>query len=350
MRVEHVFATIGPDKCEDYVGFFNVVPRNYSPERFPIIADFSLVSMFENNISSLCDPTFVPSAGDEVHVVPDCTLTIQDIRNNYKIKREFDSGVCNVFSPIKKNKGFTYLYKHFLVCKDAKYLVCFMPNKHEEKNLDDDTILRRMKELIPNELKNLYWDNRTWNSTHITFLSINEHYRNLILKQYSKPCIVYSQLPMNRNELTADLLFLTISSGRRFTFYDKDAVQKHTINLSAVAQTNWKDYPGTMGIVFGGLLKYYGVHDSMKSHPDRYAKQVRELLEYDHKNPAEFNGYKDFQMARDLFENMLQIGEGKFVTLQQLNKKLNENGIAESSFLRVYNTMVKINLKERCEE
>lgn len=347
MRVEHVFATIGPDKCEDYVGFFNVAPRNYSPERYPIIADSILVSTLESNISSLCDKTFIPTLGDEVHVVPDCTLAVQDIRNNYKIKREFDGGVCNVFSPIRRNKGYAYLCKHFLVCQDAKYLVCYAVSRHEEKNLDDDMILRRMENLIPDELKELNWDRRTWNSIHITFLSVNEHYRNLLLKQASKPCIVYSQLPMNRNELTADLLFLAVSSGRKYTFYDKNAVQKHTINLSAIAQTNWKEYPGTMGIVFGSILKYFGVHEDMRTHPEKYAKQVRELLEYDHRNPSEFNGDKDFQMSKILLENMLQIGRGKFVTLQQLRNKLNEKGISESSFLRVYDTMIKITVKEK---
>lgn len=350
-RIDHVFLAL-PSFSVDLKDYTMYTEKSHRPgwydsSQYPVVYNQYYGDKLTKDLASICDQQFKPNPGDEVYVVPVCFLPIQDIRNNYKVKRELDSGVCNVFSPAEQVRERTRIYNCIGYNVEHRVVVAIYVGGSVSWADAKET----MRGILPDSLKDIELQFVLSYKFSLFFRKMNEAYRYLLNGELKKPCIHYANLPMKRNELTADLLYMVYKSG--FDWQSNSVVmEKLVIQLSALAQTNWRDYPGTMRILFDDLLRYRGAWTALHNNPNNYPKAVRELATFDFgRLQAKFKDEKDFQLSKQLLDTILNVGEkGVFVTLSQLLNKITNNGISTVTFNKVYNTMVKINLKERCEE
>lgn len=296
----------------------------------------------------LCDDSFKPTLGDEIHVVPDCALATQDIRNSYKIKRGYDQGICNVFSPIagkyfRKNRFDTIKiipFKKLAIVCDYDY----NKERYDEQDIIENVLIEAQSKLVIDEIINetdLYCADNilTFNAKlNLCFCNASESYLHLLLGDSKKPCVYYENLPMRRLECTPDVVMMTYKIGKNY--YLSDNIKKFRMQLMLLSQYNWKDYPGTFGILFYDMIYYY-MFRTMRCHSSGEPKPVKEILEYPYET-GEFKDEKDKALFSEFVEQLLQVGDKKFVTYRQMIDKLNLVGLNMDNFLKVYDVNIKI--------
>lgn len=334
-KIEHVFFEIGGDFYKDMTVYANVVCNKYSPEKYTLVVGGEYDKVLSNEIIAYCDKSYTPTHGSEIHVVPDCVLATQDLRNNFSLKRNFDDGTCNVFSEIKRSRVVSY--RHFVIVPSKNVAAFLCMSASDPICNNRPAIYKELNELLPPDCVGLdckYYSNLT---KSLTFCACNDSYRMLLLGIAAKPCVHYSQLPMKRIQLTADLLYMIYKEGSKAGKMDSS---NYKVQLSALSQTNWKDYPGTIWLLFEYIIKYCSMHYYVNSDAKKQPKQIREILEY-----RKVRGYKnaeDKALAAELVEMILNVQEGRFTTLKQLKSKLSSLYLTEELVIEFYDTMVKI--------
>ena len=340
MKIEHVFLHLYGTHYKDYTLYTNRAASRYSEEKYPIVVDSEYKRMLSSDFSEMFrDEHFVPNIGDEIHLVPDSCYAVQDVRNNYKLKREFDSGVCNVFSPIPtRGKRASIVYHHFYIDETNKIIVCYWDPHGKDQKRDYATTLAELKTICPESIDGRFYFNIT---LCLSYLAISPAYYRFLTGQYTKPCIYYDCLPMQRNELTCEQLCLLYESSNDDS---PEGKKNYLIQLSALAQSNWKEYPSTMYELFNNILRWKAVHRDIRNKVRSQPKQVREMLQY--KITTEhFCNPKDYNMMATFLENYLHVGDCRYATMRQVSDKLQKYDLSQALFEKFYGTMVRIKPK-----
>ena len=319
--------------------------------RLPHSSDYVIAADYDyyvdilqgNGIKRFCD-YFKPKLGDEIHLVPDSAYAVQDVRNNYKLKRKFDEGVCNVFSPIPTTG------KRVKICYDSLYynkeknIVCLICKESKTDTRSD--VARQMSALCGFDINsNDIWYGYT---KSIVYYRVNESYINLLTNNHIKPCIYYDDLDMNRNKLTLDQLCVLYESSRAQS--STENIKNYCVQLSSLAQSDWKEYPGTMHYILKEIIRWNRTHYDISRYLSAYPKQIREIYNYKFDNRDQFfSTEKDRSMISGFLEYILNIGECRFATVDQLLDKLSATRISTELFNKFYNTMTKITPKRNEE-
>lgn len=289
----------------------------------------------ERKIDLLLDENFKPQSGDPVHIVPDCKYSIADIRNNYQIKRDFDSGVCNVFSPLEYQRMGAWIdWTISIPTRQELVFVCDCKNANEA--------FCRTKEVFPD----LQFNDCVFHNTlkQIIFTKKLKPYIPLLLHNAKKPCISYKNLEFNTNELTTDVLMLVKKTGE--VRYDApDAEKNFTIQLAVLNQHNWREYPRTVKNLFNTITDYKCIKEDVFSHPSKYPKYIKEMYDLSRKSNPPYSE-KDFNLTREFYMTILEINqETMFVNTKTLQEKLNFAGISLGDFNQIFNLVTRITPK-----
>lgn len=337
-KLEHVYFMFGSEHLEDYTAYTNYAGGYKDSQKYPIIANLAFKDELVKHVDQWCDASYTPKLGDEIHIVQESILPVQDLRNNFKIKRHFDGASCNVFFNVPENKGKAIKYHHWMIDRTKKIAVFLW---EPERNKSYQEIWDELNALLPANINTEDFEHHHFQKITMYFMNISDSYYRLLSEKYATPCVFYEQLPLKRNELSADLLYMIYRQGSDFTTDYK----QYILQLTALTQTNWKEYPYTMYHLFEEMLKYRGIHFNLGRWSDAaYPKQIRELMTYKLSLPKVVSE-KDKKLMRDLSELIFNIGETKFVSLKSLISKLNSTGMNLLTFTEMYDTMVKIDLK-----
>ena len=289
----------------------------------------------ERKIDLLLDENFKPQSGDPVHIVPDCKYSIADIRNNYQIKRDFDSGVCNVFSPLEYQRMGAWIdWTISIPTRQELVFVCDCKNANEA--------FCRTKEVFPD----LQFNDCVFHNTlkQIIFTKKLKPYIPLLLHNAKKPCISYKNLEFNTNELTTDVLMLVKKTGE--VRYDApDAEKNFIVQLAVLNQHNWREYPRTVKNLFNTITDYKCIKEDVFSHPSKYPKYIKEMYDLSRKSNPPYSE-KDFNLTREFYMTILEINqETMFVNTKTLQEKLNFAGISLGDFNQIFNLVTRITPK-----
>lgn len=290
----------------------------------------------EKKIDLLLDENFKPQSGDPVHIVPDCKYSIADIRNNYKVKRDFDSGVCNVFSPFKNPE--TGAWIDWTVSIPSRQQLVFIGG--DCKSARD--AFYRAKEVFPD----LQFNDCVFHDTlkRVFFTKKLKPYVPLLLHNAKKPCISYKNLEFNTNELTTDVLMLVKKTGE-IRYDSPDAEKNFTVQLAVLNQHNWREYPRTVKNLFNTITDYKCIKEDVFSHPSKYPKYIKEMYDLSRKPNPPYSE-KDFNLTREFYMTILEINqETMFVDTKTLQEKLNSAGISLGDFNQIFNLVTRITPK-----
>lgn len=333
-----VYVNINGNQYYGWKGTIIYVSEYYIRKVTPdaIVTNRVVTDLFEEKkIDLLLDENFKPQSGDPVHIVPDCKYSIADIRNNYQIKRDFDSGVCNVFSPLEYQRMGAWVdWTVSIPTRQELVFVCDCKNANEA--------FLRAKEVFPD----LQFDDCGFHNTlkQIIFTKKLKPYIPLLLHNAKKPCISYKNLEFNTNELTTDVLMLVKKTGE--VRYDApDAEKNFTVQLAVLNQHNWREYPRTVKNLFNTITDYKCIKEDVFSHPSKYPKYIKEMYDLSRKSNPPYSE-KDFNLTREFYMTILDINqETMFVSTKTLQEKLNFAGISLGDFNQIFNLVTRITPK-----
>ena len=336
-QLSHIYLELGGNHYYDYSGIIETegyYMRNINNPECPVFG-YGLIDKFnEKNIDNYLDDIFPLSPGDKIHIVPDCKYNIADVRNNYKIARDFDTGVCNVYSPLNQ------YYRHRITIDDVIVIpslkkICFIDNCSSE------AAKTRVMELFP-EVD--ITDMRCFR--HVTIVNSEKfiQYIPLLLGTAQKPCISYKKLQFNSNELNIDTLMIAYKVCNNW-WKDADAVDKAALQFAILNQHNWREYPRTL-FFFRKLLSRDSAGIRVLDKASSGPKYIREIEEVSWNN-EKFASEKDFNMAKDLVSKVLEINNDKmFVSDRDYLAKANVGSMNMHYFDELFNTIVRITPKQ----
>jgi len=311
--------------------------RDFDPN--DVIINSHVADRFtEGNIDTYLDDSFNINSGDAIHVVPDCKYSIKDIRNNYKIKRDFDTGVCNVFTPMSF-PNCAHVWCNAAVVIEKYRTILFIDEcksksdaLSEAGNIFNGTPYSDMNVFI-------------YNNSYISLYACNKikRYLPLLLNTAKKPCVSYKKIEFNTNELTADVLTIVKKVGEK-NRYDMNAEKDFLIQLAVLNQHNWRDYPYTIKCVFKSIPDYASIKGDVFGHTSKYPKYVKEMREFMNKHHEKINE-KDFNMLRGFYSEALSINGTMFVNAKDLFDKLIQNNMNIQDLQLVFNLTTRITPK-----
>ena len=303
------------------------------------------------------DQNFVPKEGDDICVAPGCPLAVDDLRKNYKLRRGFDRGVCNVFSPLGDSYASCWGEKFCIV--ESQKTVFVFGDKRSNNDIIKYVVLwfENQANVIINAKECLVFEmNYSKEDYSVHEYKAMEHFEMLLNGELIDPCIPISKLNINaNNEMTLDALYLAWKIGSKQFSYGSDVTeadeQAAIIELNALNNYNWREYPGSVSLVINHLLMSHDrwtynrkdyLFSVMKSHASKYSKVVKNLLRFPY---SPYKSDKDMAMARSLIRRITDMGDRKFVSYGDLTEKLKEVNLSGVEFCRVFKTIIKIDDK-----
>lgn len=346
MEIKHAYFNIDDVNFYDYTLYSDQVNEPTVSEDSFIVDKLFLGRL--KNISYLTDATIKPPRQSEIYITPKLPYPIEDIRNNYKIKRVPDSGAYNVIGPIQVSYE-----NHVCGCAVAVFpslKAIFVKSKYGD--IDKKSVYRKALMYLPNAdyAEMIYKEFHSW-KIHVV-INNQDVYKKLLDGTLVKPCVPYTNLDIaGRNQLTNDVLTLVRKTGE-VPWTEKDAERNFIMQLNVLNQHNWREYPGTIAMLFLELM--YGnrssIYMEVRNHISRYSKVVKELLFH---RDVKFASEKDQEFARQYINELLNIGECRYTTVKTLKDKLREINLSISTFDQLYNNIVRLTPKkyeEKSEE
>lgn len=330
---------------QKYYGYDLLCDTDYSNSAKGCTALLSYPTYYrlvENQIDKLLDDNYVLKPDSEIHVVPKCPVAMDDIRKNYKVKRDVDTAGCNVFSPYSSSKGRFWTYA-FAVVPARKIIITINQYDHA------GGYLKKLISLVESYINAGLigtMDTVIYNNSYtydFYFERIPEAYLMLLDGKLQKPCISYKKLEFaHTNEMTMDILMLVYNTGNKS--WTNDNVKNFQIQMQALNQYNWREYRVTLAILFREFLRGYGATQFVFGKKSQQPKAIRELLEIGYPSNEASKGIsdKDYAMAKRLIETIMGMENVKFTTVNTLLNKLDDYKLSIATFNLIYDTAVRI--------
>lgn len=290
-----------------------------------------------DDFKAMLDTMAKPAVGSKIYITPNCPIPAADIRKNYTIKRAIDEGDYNVFTPIRVDSDMGYYC--LLPDKNSVVFISYYGNQGTRQEFV--RVLRGIsgyENIRESELDYIGYG-------RIAHDVVPEAYHRLYEGKLVKPCISYTQLDTNYGlELTDDAVELVYRTGCAQWSYENE--QKCCLEISALAQYNWRDYPRTMYVLTTLLqARHRGVYSYIRHAPSRQTKSVRQVVTTEF--PPKTSSEKDFEMAKRLMLKVLNLEDGtKFVPFDSVASRLRELQVPIPLFHEVFDTIVRIQPKK----
>lgn len=293
------------------------------------------------------DRTFFPAAGSDIHTVPPCSVPVDDLRKNYNLKRGDDSGCCNVFSPLEDYYGHENYNSNCCIVVPKKTLYISSSDNSTLALL----VLNQYPDIKPSDL--IFFRNSYANYDTILYEKpLSDTYLALLNGKLKNPCIPVSNLSLNSsNELTVDVLHIVYQTcSKRHTYsyeFTDDEEKNAVVELNVLNNYNWREYPGTMSLLFNTLLATDRHSESVVGHmrgrSSRYPKAIKLVLSVEN---SSFVSEKDMNMGKQLVRTLTGMGDRKFVRFSDLDKKLKEIHLEPEIFGQLFEATTKLDEKE----
>lgn len=296
----------------------------------------------KGDISGFIKPVTV-TPGSSVHLVPECTVAVDDVRREYKIKRKFDEGDYNVFSKLRwlpnisPNRDGIYLIpKH-----NAAVIVFGSSHTTADRNfcfvaypdINDDDII------CVEGFSRLFFSQPLANLNE-------ESWENMVLGESEKPCISINDLVFNEtNKLDVDALQLVYRLSKTDRHVQEGEYEKFNLQLKSLNQTNWRDYPLTMHMLFNELLNHqrYGTYANLKGKISTVPKAIKHFYN-DVKEPVVYTK-EDLELCQEFLMDLLGINGTMYVSGSALARKLKSINMEPEAFEKYFDCTMRIKIK-----
>lgn len=345
LKLNHAYLSI---KDNDYFDYDLYVWETSikEPDSEYYVIDEHLADRFKYEHDFFVKSTIRPPKQSTIYITPKMPYPIEDIRNNYKIKRTPDTADYNVIGPLDFwQRGQNTVYYYAVAIFPSLHSIYVKTN--DNSGLTPGELYKEALVCLPNADFNdmifhkfQYWE-RFFIHTGDTI------YKKVLDGTLMKPCVPWNNLDIaGQNPLTNDILNLVAKTGEVLR-YEKDAEKNFIMQLNVLNQHNWREYPGTIAMLFLELMKYKSkpanVYAEVKGHISTYSKVIKELLTHKY---VVFQSEKDEEFARQYIDSLLNIGDCKFATMSELKRKLESINLSQNTFDQLFNSIVRITPKK----
>ena len=345
MYIPHAYINIDGIEYYDYK---LVTHDEYEPWRSSRYEDPKYVALSDKVQAILTNPIEYGLAqdikipkGTDIHIIPSNKnpYAIDDLRKYYNLKKNLDGGDYNVAV--------------FLTGSDYSFwrnYQCFAVFPNEKVIYAVDTVVNEIKLMhyAVTDVKEINAGSQMLYYKHgicFNWYKLNPQYLDILKGNLKKPLVGIENLDINSTqELTMDVLTILIHSGNAW-YHDKDARENFVLNLNLVNQYNWREYPGTMSLVFDEFMGRGSTKRNVENNLSKYNKVVKDLMN-SNRYPVEFASEKDFNLGMALIERRLGVGQCRFTDYDQLQNHLRECDISMTTFTRMYSNVMKIQPKK----
>ena len=297
------------------------------------------IDIDQKTIAAMLDDTYIPAKGSTLYVAPECPIPSADIRKNYTIKRDPDAGDCNIFS--KASLSGNWMYVVVIQSLHAFFMFNYWRNDGNQMNLlqqiwHESEIFQTVK---PSDC---------WFGTDIFGVGVlPKAWLKLFKGELTKPAISYKKLDMNFGlELTDDMIDLVYRTGKVDCNYDKNTISKCCLELSALNQYNWQEYPRTMYMLTNTLKQSSNnTYKEICRTQSKQNKAVKQIINTNFDSKAV--SLKDHEMAKRFMLRHLGLDDNTmYVSYDSIANKAREAGISIGLFLDVFDAVVRVKPKE----
>ena len=308
---------------KEYFGYDVLADNRSTSYAMSLINKYNIAcnSDFINGLNNglLFDNVPVPD-GAKVHVVPGCPIPNDDIRKNYRVKRDFDSGDFNVFPEFSSCNS---LYVTRLYISDTLKRIVISDSFSMPLSNPNDGYVVKTGHMRLDLISNNAWE-------------------MLLEKRGAKPCVSYKRLSIKSgNQLTPDALFLLYRLGTQPR--TRENIEKFKLQLQAINQTNWRKYPNSVGKVILYASTYARCSNFVRGHKAERNKVTEQFFNIE---PADYTD-EDFKMLGDTIELILDIDGTKYVSFSDLNYKLIDKGVSVKDMEMFFGGIVQLKRRER---
>jgi len=284
------------------------------------------------------DKSFCPKKGDMIYVAPNNPRSVYDLRNNYKLKRKPDDGVCNVFyTPKEHSWKYNICTQYIGVIEKIKTIVINIDYGLSRTDFIT-SVLFEVPGISQQDITIYHYD--YWYA--FFDYGLPDSFFDFINGKFTKPCIHIDRLPLTtENELTVDILDMIKEAFMRPGSSNDE--KNLLIQLNMLNQCNWRECRFAVHTLLFEICRDSKLLREMNGHRSRYQKPIKEMLS---DTPEDFTSEKDFLLTREYLEKLLCIGKAKYVSAQGLINKLAETNITIDTFNKVYNNIVRLTPRE----
>lgn len=294
------------------------------------------ISNFASNV------TVIP--GSSVHLVPECSVAVDDIRREYKIKRKFDEGDYNVFSKLKFLPRCNTNKDGLLLIPKHKTAMAIYGDHHTTDNLH--LCMAAYPDITEDDIITV----EGWTNLAFAYPGANEHeesWEKLILGTALKPCISVKDIKFKEtNALDLDALQLVYRLSKTNRYIETGECEKFNLQLKSLNQTNWREYPLTMHMLFNDLLsnQHYGTYVHLSNKISTVPKAIKHFYN-DVKEPVVYTK-EDLELCQEFLMDLLGINGTMYVSGSALARKLKSINMEPDAFEKYFDCTMRIKIKE----
>lgn len=273
-----------------------------------------------------------------IYLANDISVDINSMRKNYNIKRKVEDCDYIIMAPLitehhRIQASLCYFYPEDNIIVMRSYLT----------DIEYDAMLREY---------NLIKHSRIDIGSKIFYLikDSKNFYKTLLTGQCIKPVISYKDLDLTGGApLTYDELALTYRLGKEVT--TKESFDNYILNIKALNNYNWRNYRGTLGILFNSLVYFGTTHANVLKTIKSQCKTVYDIIKSCSYYDIGFVSEEDFKLGQSFMKNCLEIDSFPiFVSPAALNDRLKANHLDIYDFQRLFGAVTRITLKDYADQ
>ena len=334
--------------------YFSTIDAEYKDYTLYTLRDCSSASHYKYFVDGIIyrklredlysDKSIKIPEGSDIYLFPNCPIAVDDVRKHYKLHRGIDSADYNVY--VRPNN---LVWKAQIRLESAlvfpeKKIIVEVPNRSHTKQ----EAIRAAKVLAYGQTI-IDTDNCTWldyTKKLYPILDVNGIYEKILNDTLTKPLVALSGLCIDSDlELNTDILQLVYTTGKASP--NDNSRNDFIVQLNVLNQHNWRQYPGTIAVLFGTLFGYSRYHSTIYSGMIRtrskYSKVVQTLLSTT--RISSFASEKDFNLGQKFIMDLLMFDGTKFCSFSNLRDKIEMSGIMPEMFELLFNPVVRITPK-----
>lgn len=304
-----------------------------------LIYSASIKDVYEdaNEIKKRCSK--VPKPGDKLWIAPNCIISRDDVRKEYKIKRKAEDADFRVMSEKKYHRDIGY-YSQFIVSLASKAIVALDARK-PEYSIDTPSKVNRLPGISIDSVDVIV-------STGCYFYYMKDTegiYSNLITGK-GTPIVHHSQVSLTKSlPITLDTLTVLQTA----CSCPDNSKNEHALilQLQALNQCDWQKYIYTLRNFFQKNDTWYTVFGKFRKRKSSWPAGIKQMCnELLYSEIAPCDNKDDFELYKSWIKRRLGVtSDTAILSLEKYKYLLLSKQISQSEINTLYNCTIRITPK-----
>lgn len=316
---------------------FYSVGRDIPPDGLIYSASIMDVYRSANEIKKRCSKA--PKSGDKLWIDPNCIISREDVRKEYKIKRKAEDADFRVMSEKKHHNDAGY-YDQFIVSRASKAIIA-MWSKEPEYRIDTPSKVNRLLNISIDSV-----DAIVSNGCYLYYMKDTEGTYSDLITGKGTPIVHHSQVPLTKSlPVTIDTLTVLQTACR----CPDSSENEHALilQLQALNQCDWQKYIYTLRNFFQKNDNWYTVFGKFRRKKSTWPAGIKQMCdELLYGTIAPCDNKEDFELYKSWVKKRLGVtSDTAVLSLENYDSLLINKQVSQSEIDTLYNCAIRITPK-----